>query len=132
MTTSPVPPAPRFPEQLQERLITFAAAVCTSARRLPRDVATAPMIDQVVRSATSVAANYAEARAAQSRRDFVHKMQVCLKELRETRMWLELLRRTGAPPTIGALAAECDGLTGIFVTSINTARRGLRRTSTPN
>ena len=61
-------------------------------------------------------------RAAQSRRDFIHKMQVCLKELRETQVWLELLQRTDAGPDAD-LGRECDELTAIFVASINTARR---------
>jgi four helix bundle protein len=79
------------------------------------------MVQQVVRSATSVAANHAEARAAQSRRDFVHKMQVSLKELRETQVWIELLRRVSELPAAAALAGECGELTAIFVASINTA-----------
>jgi four helix bundle protein len=113
----------RFPEQLQERLLTFAAAVCECAKGLPHDP-TAQIIDQLVRSASSSAANYAEARAAESRLDFVHKMQICLKELRECGVWLELLRRLGAPGDASALTRECNELTAIFVTSINTARRG--------
>lgn len=69
-----------------------------------------------------MAANYAEACAAESRRDFVHKMQICLKELRETAVWLEILRRIGSPERLGELARECDELTRIFVSSIRTAR----------
>jgi len=110
---------------LQERVLQFAAAVCNQMRRAPRDLVSASMIQQVVRSATSAAANYAEARAAQSRRDFIHKMQICLKEFRETQVWLELLRRNDAGPD-AELERECDELTAIFVVSINTARRRLR------
>ena len=76
-------------------------------------------------SGTARAAVYAEARAAESRRDFVHTMQVCLKELRETKVWLEILRRVGSPEAVERLGTECDQLTAIFVTSINTARRSL-------
>ena len=113
----------RSPEQLQERLLVFAAAVCEDVRRQPRDVVTVPVLEQLVRSATSVAANYAEARAAESRRDFVHKMQICLKELRETQVWLEILRSLGETNGMQSLADECDQLTAIFVSSIKTARR---------
>jgi four helix bundle protein len=78
--------------------------------------------DQLVRAATSTAANYAEARAAESRRDFIHKMQVCLKELRETGVWLEIVSRLDDPDRVYALASECNELTAIFVASIKTAR----------
>ena len=122
-------PRPRpFPEVLQERLICFATAVCAQARQVQRDLVTASMVQQVVRSVTSVAANYAEARAAQSRRDFVHKMQICLKELRETQVWLELVCRT-TDLSMANAARECGELTAIFVASINTASRRGRRGS---
>jgi four helix bundle protein len=87
------------------------------------------MVQQLGRAASSVAANYAEARAAQSRRDFIHKMQVCLKELRETQVWLELVRRTTDGADMGDTIRECEELTAIFVASINTARRRQRRGS---
>jgi four helix bundle protein len=126
MDSDTTPPARPFPEMLQERLICFATAVCEQARQAPRDLVTASMVQQVVRSATSVAANYAETRAAQSRRDFIHKMQVSLKELRETQVWIELLRRAGELPTAATLARECGELTAMFVASINTASRRRR------
>lgn len=115
----------RSPEQLQERLLSFAAAVCESGRQLRRDVVTTHMLGQLARCATSAAANYAEARAGESRRDFVHKMQVCLKELRETGVWLELLHRLDGADGLGGLKGECDQLTAIFVSSIKTARRSM-------
>jgi len=74
-------------------LIDFGAGVCDVARRFPRDMVAAHLRRQLIRAATSPAANYAEARSAESRRDFVHKMQVCLKELRETSVWLRFVRR---------------------------------------
>jgi four helix bundle protein len=125
MDSGPNPRPQPFPKVLQERLVCFAAAVCDQARQVRRDLVTSSLVEQVVRSATSVAANYAEARAAQSRRDFIHKMQVCLKELRETQVWLELLRRLGAAGDAAVLVRECNELTAIVVSSINTARRRL-------
>ena len=116
--------AARSREQLQDRLIAFAVAVWEHGRDVGGDASLTRTVDQLVRAATSVAANYAEACAAESRRDFVHKMQICLKELRETGVWLEILRRIGAAGQIIGLAGECDELTRIFVTSIRTARRG--------
>ena len=117
--------ATRTGEQLQDRLVSFAVEAWELCRALGGDSTMARTADQLVRAATSVAANYAEACAAESRRDFVHKMQICLKELRETGVWLEILRRVGAPAGIGELAGECDELTRIFVTSIRTARRAM-------
>jgi four helix bundle protein len=112
----------RSPELLQERLIAFCVEVWQRTENMHRGVTMARLRDQVMRSATSVAANYAEARAAESRRDFIHKMQVCLKEIRETGVWLEIVGRLDDPERVCALARECSELTAIFVTSIKTAR----------
>ena len=114
--------ASRTPERLQERLIDFSVAVWEGTAHLQSCPEMARFRDQVMRSATSVAANYAEARAAESRRDFIHKMQICLKELRETGVWLEILRRLNDPDRVRTLLRECDELTAIFVASIKTAR----------
>ncbi len=65
--------SPRFPEHLQERLIAFSVDVWQGTENLHPNLARTGLRDQVMRSATSVAANYAEARAAESRRDFIHK-----------------------------------------------------------
>ncbi len=80
---------------------------------------------QLVRCGTSPAANYAEARSAESRKDFIHKLKICLKELRETLVWLKYLRRLGMA-TEGPLEdaiQETDELISIFVVSVATARR---------
>ncbi|MDH3291856.1 MAG: four helix bundle protein [Gemmatimonadota bacterium] len=114
------------PDTLEDRLIDFGAAVCGALRRLPKDLVGSHLSRQLARSATSPAANYAEARGAESRRDFVHKMQICLKELRETGVWLELLHRRDGADGVGGLKGECDELTAIFVSSIKTAKRPMR------
>jgi four helix bundle protein len=72
------------PDGLQDRLIEFGAAVCGALGDLPNDLVGSHVSRQLIRSATSPAANYAEARGAESRQDFIHKMQLRLKELRET------------------------------------------------
>ncbi len=125
MTATKADTPKSFPEQLQNRLIDFSIAVWNGVLELPQSNSMDRLSDQLVRSATSVAANYAEARAAESRRDFVHKMQICLKELRETTVWLEVVRRLNDPDLPDHLAEECDELTRVFVTSIKTARRGM-------
>ena len=111
------------PEALEDRLIDFGAAVCQALRNLPHDQAGAHLCRQLIRSATSPAANYAEARGAESRRDFVHKTQICLKELRETFVWLRLVHRLfGSRIATEQLRKECNQLIAIFVKTIVTAR----------
>ena len=77
----------------------------------------------MIRCGTAPASNYAEARAAESRRDFIHKMRIALKELRETLVWLELLQRlkVGDPDDTCAALRESEELIAIFVTSLRTA-----------
>ena len=79
---------------------------------------------QLVRSATSCGANYEEVCAAESRADFLHKMQVVLKELRESLYWLKLLKRTGpaSDDHLQPLLKETDELVKIFAKSIITAK----------
>ncbi len=110
------------PRDLEERLLDFGAAICESLRRLPPDLVGVHVGRQLVRSATSPAANYAEARGAESRRDFVHKLQICLKELRETSVWLRLGRRLCEGVFAERLLDECNELIAMFVKSINTSK----------
>ena len=110
-------------EALEDRLIDFGAAVCRSIRSLPNDLAGVHLCRQLVRSATSPAANYAEARGAESRRDFAHKLQICLKELRETYVWLRLVHRLyGSKIVSREVKNECNELIAIFVKSVLTAK----------
>jgi four helix bundle protein len=69
---------------LEDRLIEFAVRIIDLAEALPGTVASKNLGGQIVRSGTSPALNYAEAQSAESKNDFVHKMKICLKELRET------------------------------------------------
>ena len=119
------------PAALENHLIDFGSAVCDAVRQLPDALVGSHFSRQLVRSATSPAANYAEARGAESRRDFVHKMQICLKELRETLVWLRFANRVGEQEAdVSGLEAECNELVSIFVQSVKTARRGNRRPGT--
>ncbi len=111
-------------QSLDKHLISFGAAVCKASAEFPTGVAGTHFRTQIIRSATSPAANYAEARASESRRDFIHKLQVCLKELRETSVWLKLHSEVFDVES-DALARECDELISIMVTSIRTARRNI-------
>ena len=88
------------PEELSRRLLRFAVQVGRIADRLPDTRLGRHIAGQIVRCATSPPPNYEEACAAESRDDFIHKMSICLKELRETRMWLRLILEAELlPPT---------------------------------
>src|SRR5207247_7053680 len=80
---------------IAERLAEFAAAVVRLSARLPKDPTGRHIAIQMVRSATGAGSNYEEARAAESRADFVHKAGVALKEMREARYWVVLVQKTG-------------------------------------
>jgi four helix bundle protein len=80
---------------------------------------------QILRCGTAAAPNHAEARDAESRADFVHKLKIVLKELRETKVWLILILRTELvfpKDRLDPLVQECDELISIFVQSVKTAK----------
>jgi len=110
---------------LQERLVSFAAEVCQIVEKLPSTRIGNHIAGQVIRCATSPGPNYAEAQGAESRRDFIHKLKLCLKELRETQTWLLFIQRMNLVPNqpLEALVLESNELIAIFVASIKTAQR---------
>ncbi len=83
---------------LEERLIDFGAEILMLTRKIPPTMAGNHVAKQLMRSGTSVGANYQEARGAESKADFVHKLQVALKEARESYYWLTILSRTRMLP----------------------------------
>ncbi len=111
---------------LENRLIDFAVRIIKLVESLPQSPAGNHIGGQLLRSGTSPAPNYGEAQSAESRKDFIHKMKVCLKELRETRVWLIILRRLGLlgdSKELEWFVAECNELISIFVASIRTATK---------
>ena len=111
---------------LEERLINFAVRIIAVVEALPNTRAGNHVAGQLVRSGTSPSPNYAEAQSAESRNDFIHKIKICLKELRETRVWLLIIQRKPLikpPHKLQPLLTECDELIAIFVTSIGTAQK---------
>jgi four helix bundle protein len=76
---------------LEERTALFGEAVIRFARNIPKNSVTNPLISQIVRSGTSVGANYCEADDAVSKKDFKHKIGTCRKEARETKLWLRMV-----------------------------------------
>ncbi len=116
---------------LEDRLIDFAARCIKVAESLPNTQAGRHLCNQLSRSGTSPALNYGEAQAAESRRDFVHKMKISLKELRETLVCLKIIIRSELQEAdrLAAAIAETDELISIFVTSIKTAKQNMDATS---
>ena len=114
---------------LEDRLVEFAVRIIAVVEALPDTKAGRHVAGQLVRSGTSPAPNYGEAQAAESRNDFIHKMKVCLKELRETLIWLKIIKRKplAVPDRLDALLTECDELIAIFVKSISTAQKNKAR-----
>jgi len=111
------------PEALQTRLINHAGAILDVSSRLPRTVQANHVSRQLLRSGTAAAANYGEARGAESRSDFVHKLRLVLKELNETGVWLQLILRGSylPPDTMSPIVAENQELCRIIAASIKTA-----------
>ena len=116
---------------LEDRLIAFAARCIKVAETLPPVFAGQHLAGQLTRSGTSPALNYGEAQGAESRKDFVHKMKVCLKELRETSICLRIIIKADmlSLEKLQSLLNETDELIAIFVTSIGTAKNNDKETS---
>ena len=112
---------------LEARVAEFAARMLAVCEALPPKIGAAHLRDQLFRSASSVAANYAEATVPESRKDFAHKMNIALKELVESRMWLRIIIIGKYLPSarLSALLDEADELVRIFIASLTTARRNL-------
>jgi four helix bundle protein len=111
---------------LEDRLLEFASAVIDLSESLPNTRSGNHVAGQVLRSGTSPYPNHGEAEAAESRDDFIHKLKICLKELRETRRWTRLIKRKGwveNDTTLLFMLNECEELIRIFHCSIKTAKR---------
>ncbi len=117
---------------LEDRLVRFGVRIISLAQQLPKSRVGNHISAQIIRSGTSPAPNYGEAQSAESRADFVHKMRVCLKELRETRVWLLMTAKANlvkSPSAIEPLVDENSQLISIFVASVRTARQKSREAS---
>ncbi|MHC4875317.1 MAG: four helix bundle protein [Planctomycetota bacterium] len=110
---------------LQERLVDFAVRIINVVEALPETRAGKHVAGQLVRSGTSPAPNYGEAQSAESRKDFIHKMKIALKELRETHICLQIIERKPLcdPERMTGITAECNELISIFVKSLQTAEK---------
>ena len=110
---------------LEERLLGYAARIIRLTDALPRTRAGRHVADQLLRSGTSPLSNHGEAQAAESADDFIHKLSIGLKELKESRRWLRLIAKAQLleeSSRVAPLLAETEELTRIFAASIRTAR----------
>jgi four helix bundle protein len=111
---------------LEERLIMFSVKIMEIAENLPNSKSGTYISGQIIRCGTAPALNYAEAQSAESRNDFIHKMKICLKELRETQVCLRIIL---AKPIVKNreiaenMVNECNELISIFSKSIETAKK---------
>jgi len=116
---------------LEERLLDFAVRIIEIVEALPNTRTGNHIAGQLLRCGTSPGPNYGEAQSAESRQDFVHKMKICLKELRETNAWLKIIRRRSLfkrQEELEALIGECNEVISIFVKSIKTAKNNMGTT----
>ena len=110
---------------LEERLINFSVRIVRLVEFLPESKTGNHIRGQLLRCGTAASPNYAEARDAESRADFIHKLKIVLKELRETKVWLTLILRAEIVfpnNRLEPLLQECDELISIFVKSVKTAK----------
>src|SRR5438105_5092483 len=111
-------------DALEERLINFAVRIVKLSASLPKTSAGRHISGQILRSGTSPAPNYGEARGGESHADFVHKRGIVLKELNETVIWLCIIERSEilSPALIGDILSENREICRIFTASLKTAR----------
>jgi len=119
-------------DSLEDRLIDFAVRIIAIAAQLPPTRASEHISRQILRSGTAPAPNYGEARGAESRADFVHKLKIAVKELNETSVWLKMTMRANlaARERVDPAIDECRQLIRILSASIQTARRNARTLGT--
>jgi four helix bundle protein len=113
----------------EERLIDFAVLIISISNDLPETKAGQTLSGQIVKSGTSPALNYGEVRGAESRKDFIHKIQVVLKELRERFVCLKIIFKAKLNKNeqkVSDAISECNELISIFVSSVRTTK-GLRK-----
>jgi four helix bundle protein len=116
------------PYDLEDRLLELAAQIVLLVELLPSTKAGNHIAGQLLRCGTSPLSNHGEVEAAESRKDFVHKLRICLKELRETKRWLRLCSRLNLTPatSLRPCLAEADEPIRIFVASVRTAEKNAK------
>jgi four helix bundle protein len=120
---------------LEDRLIEFAIRIIELVEELPKSRAGNHIASQLIRCGTSPALNYGEVQSSESQKDFVHKMKIILKELRETNICLKIIKRKPLirqAQRLDKITKECNELISIFVSSIRTAQKPKERVKKVN
>ena len=104
---------------LEDRTLRFAKEIINFCKKLPNNTINFKLIDQIIRSAGSMGANYREANDSLSKKDFIHRLRITRKESKETIFWLELIKESNKNVNINNLIDECSQLRNIFSTIIN-------------
>lgn len=112
-------------DKIENRLIDFGAQIIGLTDKLPSTRAANHIAQQILRSGTAPAPNYGEARGAESRADFIHKLGIALKELNETQVWLKMIARAklASEDAVRLVLDECQQLARLLNASVQTARR---------
>ncbi len=116
--------------EIENRLIEFTVSIINLCRNLSNEYVSQHLSTQIIRSSSSSALNYGEAQAAESKKDFVHKTSIVLKELRETYISLRIIKQAKLIKNKGfddEILKECGELIAIFQKTINTTKANLGR-----
>ncbi len=114
------------PQELEDRLIAFAVSIVRITEKMSNSYASRYYANQLLRSGASPALNYGEARSAKSTKDFIHKVNIIIKELRESFICLKIIEQTNLHSEMSVIQSaksECNELISIFVASVNTAKK---------
>ena len=116
-------------DELEDRLIKFAVGIIKLTKTIPDTLAGNHIAKQLLRSGTSPASNYGEARSAESRADFIHKLGIVSKEINESGIWLKIIEQSSLLKNecIIDLRNECTELGKIIVASIKTAKKNTNK-----
>ena len=115
---------------LEDRLVDFAVTCISLSGSMKNSYAGQHLKNQLIRSGSSPALNYAEGRYAESKKDFIHKVKIVLKELYETRVCLKIINKSNGlvlENNLEPVMKECNELIAIFVASVNTAQKNLAK-----
>ena len=113
---------------LEERLINYAVSIINIVKLIPKSTEGRILENQLIKSGTSPALNYGEAQSAESRKDFIHKSSIILKELRESHVCLKIILKAGLVQNetiIDKAISETNELISVFVKIVNTAKRNM-------
>ena len=110
---------------LEERTARFGESIIDFAKTLPRNLINNQLIGQIIRSATSIGANYMEADGAESKKDFRHKIAICKKESKETKHWLRMILKANSnkKDECTSLSREAQELTLIFSSILASSKK---------